>query len=620
TIYSAYIDLFDNSFDDNKTNVLNGYAKLAFDFGRLKVISQLGVDYNEGYRDLFYPRTIMENISFASNYYGFNQRLLFNNILTYDVKLPAQHTLFLEAGQNLQWDLYKYNNAYAYRGVNDFIKLNLLASDPKKDNYLNPTAFPGELVYKFLDRTKQNQVSFFGRGSYNYQQKYTLSLLLRADASSNSQPTSRWLFTPVVSAGWNVKNSLLTENTIFNEFNVRASAGRQGRLNAFDNFSQGPQYTSDITFTGHVTAAGYNSFATLSRPYNFGWVGYGIPWAYTDQLSIGVDLAFYNKRLRVAADWYTKTDKNQLLGIPSFAEFGYNKSYEAGMSVNNTGVEMIVSADILPKDNDRFGWSSSLNINHNRNRLKALPRNLDEIVIEDRKLKVGHPVDQYWLLQNDGIYEADSDVPLVNGSPLKYNSITLHAGDPIWRDVNGDQHIDDDDRVLLGNILPKVAGGFVNDFSYQNWSVNVNLYFNLGRNLINQEVANRFDFINREGNNNIESVKEITFWEKHGDYSKYPLYNPWSSVMPYRADQDLFLENASFLKLRTVSLGYDLTSWLKKQNSKISGIYIYGSAHNLFTITGYSGRDPELVNYTGYDTGYGIPIPRTYTLGIKMKL
>jgi hypothetical protein len=120
--------------------------------------------------------------------------------------------------------------------------------------------------------------------------------------------------------------------------------------------------------------------------------------------------------------------------------------------------------------------------------------------------------------------------------------------------------------------------------------------------------------------NDMGSVKEITFWEKRGDYSKYPLYNPWSPVIPYRVEQDLFLEKASFLKLRSMTIGYDLSSWIKEKFSKNERVYIYGSATNLFTISSYSGRDPELVDYTGYDNGYGMRIPTTYTIGVKLDL
>jgi len=619
SVYSEYMDRYNNGFDDNYTNIIQGNAKLVFDFDKFKYTTQLVADYNEGYRDIFYPRTLLEGNSYASNYYGFNQRLIFDNFLSYRWDIDEKQQLFFQGGNVLQWDTYKYNYAYAYKGVNDFIKLNLLNSDPNSDDYLVPTAFPRQLVYKFIDRTKHNLVSFYGKASYKYD-AYTLSVLLRTDGSSNAQPTKRWLFTPAVSFGWDMKSGLLEQNETWSTFNLRVNAGRLGRLNTFDNFSQGPSYTADVTFTGNVTVPGYNAFAVLTRPYNFGWVGYGIPWAYTDQLDAGLDIGLLGNRFTATVDVYLKEDKNQLLGIPAYAEYGYKTSYEPGMAVRNTGIDLLLSADILSKTTSKFGWSASLNFNFNRNKLTSLPRGLEELVIGNRLLRVGAPVDQYWLLTNDGIYSTDGEVPQVEGRPRTYNGIVLQAGDPNWRDLNGDNRINDDDKSLTGNIFPKVAGGFNNQFSYRNWSLGINFYFNLGRNVINEEMANRFDFINREGVINMASVKEITFWEKRGDYNKYPLYNPWSTVIPYRTDQDLFLENASFVKLRTLSIGYDLSNWLKQKSSKLNGLYIYGTANNLFTISPYSGRDPELVNYSGFDSGYGMAIPRTYTIGFKMDL
>lgn len=616
--YDAYLAQFNKGFDDNFNNLVQGHGKLVFDLGDFNVVSRLAVDYNESFRDLFYPRTLMEGNSYASNYYGFNQRLVFENYITYNHVFNRKHIIHAEAGHSTQWDNFKYNNAYAYKGVNDFIKLNLLESDPNNGNYLNPLAFPKPLVYKFLDRTRQNLVAVYAKGDYSFDDKYSVSLLLRADASSNAQPTSRWLFTPVLSVGWNIKKDLLLTDALFSEFKLRASAGRLGKLNSFDNYSQGPQYTVDAGFTGNLTVPGYNAFAVLSRPYNFGWVGYGIPWAYTDQLNIGTDFSFGKNRFRGSVDWYTKNDKNQLLGVPAFSEYGYSQSFEPGMNVNNMGVDFMFGADILKPVTKGLSWTATLNFNLNRNRLTALPGGRDEIVIGNRLLKVGKPVDQFWLLTNEGIYAADKDVPQMNGQAMTYNGIALHGGDPRWKDLNNDNRIDNNDKTLMGNSLPKVAGGLQNQFSYKGWNLGIDLYFNLGRKLINQEMANRFNFINREGTTTMSSVKEITFWEKRGDYSKYPLYNPWSTVIPYRSDQDLFLENASFLKVRTISLGYDLSALLK--NKGIGKLYVYGTLNNLFTITPYTGQDPELVDYTGYDAGYGMPIPKTYTLGVRMDL
>ncbi|MCX2573178.1 SusC/RagA family TonB-linked outer membrane protein [Pedobacter sandarakinus] len=621
--YASYLDQHSKGFDDNKTNSIQGYAKLQANIGKIEVSSSFNVDYNEGYRDVFYARTLMQGTSYASNYYGFNQRLLLDNKASYNLNIASTHDFHFELGQSMMWDLYKYSNAYAYKGVNDYIKINLLDSDPKKDgadnpNYLNPVAFPKELTYRFLDKTVDNLLSFYGKVNYSFQDKYFLSAIMRLDGSSNSQITKRWFYSPTVSAAWNLKNEFLRDETSINDLVFRVSAGRIGRTFTYDSYAQGPQYTASVGYTGNLTVPGYNAFGVLTRPYSFGWVGYDIPWSYADQLNIGADVAMLNNRLHVAVDFYTKAEKNQLLGIPSYAEYGYKQAIESGMALTNTGVDLTVSAQVISKS--KFSWNTALNLNHNQNNLTALPRGLNEIVIGNRFFKVGSPVDQYWLLENEGIYTADSQVPVVNGQPIKYNGTALKAGDPRWKDQNGDNIIDEKDKVLKGHSMPVLAGGFNNAFKYGNWSLNTNLYFNIGRKLINQEMANRFDFINREGNTDITSIKEITFWEKRGDYSKYPLYNPWSTVIPYRVDQDLFLENASFLKLRSVSVGYDLGAFLKKKNMKVNKLFVYASANNVFVITPYTGQDPELVSYDGYDTGYGQPIPRTYTLGVKMEL
>jgi hypothetical protein len=445
------------------------------------------------------------------------------------------------------------------------------------------------------------------------------SLQLRSDGASSAQPTKRWFYSPVASAQWNIAKDMASSS--ISALTLRASAGRIGRMQSFDQFSQGPQYTAQIGYSGNVNSPGYNGFSVLTRPYSAGWIGYDLPWAYSDQLNLGLDFGF-NKRVTASLDFYTRNDKNQMFGIPSLLEFGYSQEHKSGMSINNTGIDLTLTASILP-ETQPFSWTSSVNVNYNTNKLKDLPGGLSQQQIGNRLLKVGESVDQYWLLQNEGIYTSDESVPgFGTDRVLSYSTGNpFRGGDPKWKDVNGDFIINDDDRVLEGHYLPVAAGGFDNRFKLKNWDLNINLYYNIGRDLINQEMSKRFDFINQESGRDINSVKEITFWEKRGDYNKYPLYNPWSLVLPYQSEQNLFLEDASFLKLRAVSVGYDLGQLLKKKNkTKVSRLYVYGTANNLFTLTSYSGRDPELVGFTGFDSGYSLPIPRTYTVGVKMDL
>src|SRR5690606_16275252 len=167
-VYSQYLNQFDNGFDNNATNSIQGFANLDFIFSKLTVSSKLSVDYNEGHRDIFYPRSLMDEVNFASNYYGYNQRLIFDNSVRFDWRINERHSLLLRGGGILNWDTYKYNYAYGYRGINDFIKLNLIEADRNNSNFLNPSGFARQLVYKFLDRTRQNLVSFYGKADYSF--------------------------------------------------------------------------------------------------------------------------------------------------------------------------------------------------------------------------------------------------------------------------------------------------------------------------------------------------------------------------------------------------------------------------------------------------------------------
>ena len=616
-VYGKYLNEFDKSFDNNFNNVLEGFFKLGLKHNRISYSGQFGVDYNEGYRDIFYPSTILENNNFASNYYGYNQRLFVNNKLNYDIESGANY-FFFELGNSLIWDNYKYNYAYAFKGVNDFIKINLLQSDPNNSDHLNPSSFPKQLIYKFLDRTKHNMVNFHGKASYTYDGIYTADVTLRYDGSSNAQPTSRWFLSPSLSLGWNGKKAVFEDQEHISNFGIRASAGRLGVYNVFDNYSQGPSYTAAIGYTGNATLPGYNGFAVLVRPYDIGWVGYDIPWSYLDQANLGLDLGFTNRNIQLGLDAYIRDNKEQLVILPGQKEFGYQYQYASGMNVRNMGIDLSVSGDVV--SNSNFQWNSGLVLGVNNNKLLALPNGLDQVEIGNRLLKVGERIDAFWIYENQGIYKTDAEVPETAGRKMTYNGITLKGGDPIWSDTNKDNQITKEDKVLQGNILPKLSGTWNNRIAYQNFDLNLNFYFNLGRKIINQEMANRFNFIENENSSNINSIKEITYWEKRGDYSQYPLYNPWSSVSPYQENQSIFLENGSFLKLRTVSLGYSMKDILQDKLGKNSDLYIYLNAQNLFTISSYSGRDPELVNYLGYDNGYSMPLPRTFSLGFKLKL
>ncbi|RFS21820.1 SusC/RagA family TonB-linked outer membrane protein [Chitinophaga silvatica] len=623
--YAAYLNEFNQSFDNNRVNVLNGFFRLKAQFSKdWNFTSSLYADYNEGTRDLFYPGTIMETVNYVSNYFGYNQRVGISNSLNFHHLFNNRHELSLEAGQIFESDYNRYNYSYAYNGPNDQIKLNLVYSDPNQGNYLNPVAYKFAVTSMFLDKQRHRLLSFYGRAAYKFDKYLDFSVLLRTDGSSSAQPDNWWYTSPTFSLGYNLKNALQPDINWLSDLRLHASWGRIARLFTDDKFGEGPQYTSDLFYSNNTYLYSYNALPAISRPYSTGYIGTGIKWPYSDQLDLGLDAALLNHRVNLAFDFYNKIDNNMLLNIPGGYEYGYTSFYKNGLKVRNRGIDVSIQVNALSSAS-ALQWIPYANLNYNQNTLLALPGGVQEMVVGSgvnaRKLMVGKAIDQFWLLENHGIYNREKDIPVDPKTQrrLNYKSMPISAGDPIWKDTNGDYSITDDDKVMKGHYLPTISGGFGSNLTYHNFTFSFSFYFALGRQILNQDMANRLDFVNHEGQISMEAIKEITFWQKVGDYNRYPLYDPWSKVVPYRVDQDLFLENGSYLKLRNVSLQYDLTKlrgWSKR--SPIHGLTVYGTASNLFTITPYSGRDPELVYFNGVDNGYGLPNAKTYTLGVKM--
>ncbi|WP_316814072.1 SusC/RagA family TonB-linked outer membrane protein [Pedobacter heparinus] len=618
TNYSAFLSESANGTDLNRSTLLNGNLTLSANLKRLKLSSSLLFDYNEGIRDYFVPSTLMSGASFVSTYFGYNQRLIVNNAASYDFDLNNKdHQLTAQIGQQFQSDTYKYNYTKGYNGPNDFIKIIQVLGNIREDDYLN--AYPDFYVFRFLDQTKSNLFSLYANANYKYKDLFDFNAIVRRDGASNGQPDSRWVTSPSFSGTWHIGKSLLNNHKTINSLDLNAGWGRIVRLFSDDRFAAGPQYRSEAGFPSEPTIPGYVGIITASRPYTSGYVGYGIPLPYADRTNVTLSSTMFNNRLSLALTAYNRDDKRQVINTPVPQELGYTSEYKSGLEINNKGLELLVNADVV-KTKNGFSWATGLNASYNKNKVAALPGGMKELVYQNNKLEVGKSVGSYWLYTNVGIYNTDAEVPTnpSNNQKINFGGIPLKAGDPKWIDYNNDYRIDDKDKVLTGDRLPKLTGGWNNTLSYKNFDLNLNIFFAVGQKAINSFDAGRYDFVNRESANNITAVREIYSWQAIDGVKTYPIYNPWSAAVPYRQDQDLFLENASYLKLRSATLGYNFTSMLSK--SGIKKAYLYATGMNLFTLTKFTGLDPELVNYTGLYDGANITIPRTFVLGFKLDL
>lgn len=619
-VYGNYLHEFDEAIDDNLVNSIQGYFSVGAKLSNFSFLSKLSVDYNEGLRDAFWPTQLLSGNNFVSSYFGYNQRLMVNNSASYTFPVDEDNAIDFEVGQSYQADINKYDYAFGYNTPNNFIKFRTTKINDGGDyvSIFNMQYFP------FSAKLNQRLASFYGQVNYSYKDYLKLTALVRRDGSSNIQQDQRWITSPIFNLSWDVRKSLMPASSTLTNFELRASYGSFGVPYQTDIFSKGPRYVIDASWPADPAIGSYVGIAASSRPYTQGWAGYGIGWQKSDKMNLGVDLGFVNNRILLSIDIYNEDNKNQLLPVPVPKELGYTSAYKSGMTVNNKGLDLSLTGKLIEQAAENgFNWTTNFNLGLNKNRLTALPDGLQSIVIGDRKLEIGKAVDGFWVLQNKGIYDDASKIPVnpKSGVRQSFNGLLLNAGDPNWADLNGDYDINDDDKVIEGHSLPTITGGFSNDFRYAGFNLSFQLYFALGQKLIDRQIANRLDFINTEGSRDLTTVKEITYWQKNFEASDYPLYNPWSNVIPYRYDQNLFLKDASFMKLRSLTIGYDLNHKHQKgARNKAKSALLYISATNLFTISSFKNGDPELVDYQGYYTGYNQLLPKTYTVGLRMDL
>lgn len=616
-IYNLFLNDNKLTIDDNSTKAVNGNILLSVKANKFSISSNIIFDYNEGVRDYFVPSSLFDGASFISNYFGYNQRIVQNNNIAYGIDINDVHSINFDIGQTYQGDIYKYNYSRAYDGPNDQMRLKMVEGDPKSSNYLNTIAKGNFYVFRYLDKEVNNLLSVYASAKYSYKNLFTLAALVRRDGASNGQPDSRWVTSPSFSASYNLKNQFLQETENVDDLVIGAGWGKTVRVFLDDRYAAGPQYRSENGWFEEPTIPGYGPVMGINRPYESGYIGYGIKLPYAERFNMTLDGTLFKNRLNFGLTLYNRNDKNQLIGLTVPQEMGYSVEYKSGMEVNNKGLEVLINGHIL--DNKKgLRWTSGLNLSYNKNKLQKLPNGLEEVVIGENKLQVGKSIGSYWVYNNVGIYDNATSVP----SGRTFNGIPMKEGDANWNDIDGNNRIDNRDKILTADRLPKIVGGWNNNISFKGYDLNFNFIFAQGHKILNQYEATKYGFINREAGNDIYSVKEVSSWQKFDRTKEYPIYNPWSDVNPYRVDQDLFLEDASYLKLRSITLGYDFKNaqLFKNSTDKFKRIYLYVTAMNVWTLTKFSGVDPELVNYNGYYDGANLTIPRTYVVGVKLDL
>ncbi|WP_346883797.1 TonB-dependent receptor [uncultured Algibacter sp.] len=466
------------------------------------------------------------------------------------------------------------------------------------------------------------RIGSIGRLTYDYDGKYLLSASGRVDASNNFSKENLYAFFPSVSVGWNISDENFWSGlkSTVNNFKFRASIGTTGndRIPANSRFS--PVVTGFDANLGGALSPGF-------AQGNFG--NPSLKWETTTQRNIGIDLGFMKNKLTFTADYYDTDKKDLLLGIPINPSFGarsngirFQGSNQAIFNIGNlTNKGFEAALRYRPKvGNVRFNILSTFTTN--KNEVTSLDGNIDrqlfntniiqgDVTARAIGLQVGREAGSFLLFETDGVFNNQADVDAYNAQFGE----SVDLGDLRYVDSNGNGTLrDEGDRVYKGSGLPDYEIGFNVQATYKNFFFATNWYASVGNEAINSTRANAI----RAGRS-----RDLLFQYIEGSNENTPIpafTSRTAGNLNFNGSSDFFLEDASFIRLRNVVVGYTLP---KEVSEKIgfSRFNIYANAQNVLTITDYTGLDPEVggnnIQQKGIDRGL-IPITASFNLGLRL--
>ena len=616
----------------NPVNLWHPYATTRFTDKQNKAFNALGTAFIEYkiLKGLRFRSSINGNV-FNNRYsyyryknqgYGFNQSLngseatassgytinwLSENTLTYDKRFN-DHAFTLLAGYTAQKQSSEFQSATATNFPNDLVH----------------TLSAGSVTSGTSTISEWSMLSYLARINYNFRNRYFLTSTIRRDGSSRFGANHQWGYFPSVSAGWilSEENFMQARNAI-SLLKLRASYGVAGN-------NQIPNY-------GPISLLGASNYASGNTQQN-GLNILSIPnpdlkWEKTTQLNLGLDVGLWDNRVSISAEYYNSLTRDMLLNVPVPDISGFSTQLTNIGKMRNRGFELIAHTKNLTGS---FRWTTDLNFSLNRNRVLQLgPGNAPIIYSSNEtsvKIEVGQPVSNYYGYVFEGVYKNQAEI-----NKSVHESSTA-PGDPIIKDVSGDNSIGTDDRTIIGNYQPDFSAGMVNTFSYKGVELSVMLQGSFGGEIVNQNY--RFLGFMNSGRNLFAS--SYGFYRSEAEPGDGINPRPTITRKAYQsAFSTLWVEDASFIRIKNIRLAYTLPPVILKK-LPLDNLSVYINADNVKLFSKYTGYDPENTTYkatsysasgTDANTGtasssmpsgvmigfdYGsYPIPRVITIGIK---
>ena len=626
----------------NITNYFLGNTSLeATIIDGLKIKTNAGINYT-GYSGYYFQPSDGRIIAQygasagASGNAAYNQHInstfnwLWENTLNYD-KTFGKHTINFVGGVSEQENTY---NSMGASGI------------PPN----NTTMDLGQSTNVTFDKFGNGQVirslaSQFARLTYNYDGKYYITGTVRRDGSSQFAEGHQYGTFPSGAVSWKAKEESFLKNVDWlSDLKFRGSWGRVGNSQGITDFNYEALYSSgsapatsgNLGYPFGKTGSGngtYQGGVALVQPEND-----FLRWETDEQTDIGADMAFLHGDLTFTVDYFNRKSKDFLLNINVSPETGFTSLPENIGTMDNKGWEFALNYSHAASTD--FHYDLGLTLSFTKNTLTSLTsgttyvQNYGGLSLAASssgdwdsftRTYIGQPVGEFYGYKAIGIIQTQAQLDALNAKAGgQYHLATTVVGDRMYQDTNGDGKITADDQISLGSPQPKFFGGFTLGANYKQWDFNAYFYGVYGNKLLNYAESNLESFSAR-GSQSVENVSVQYYenaWTPSNPSNRYTRIEPNDANHGNLVPQSTWIENGSFLKLKTLTVGYTLPTDLAKKLT-LSKIRIYVASQNLFTITKYTGLDPEIGVQNGNATQNGVdngtyPSSRYFTIGLNV--
>lgn len=540
----------------------------------LKIIDGLLLNANYSYQTQNYSYKAYSSHQSQTNYRNGeanrnvteDYKQLFEIYANYDKTFAKVHKLGLMAGYS--WEENKTGDGFGAKGYNYY------NDDLWWNNIGMANSWDADPVWANTMSTVR-MISFYGRVNYSYDSKYMLQAALRRDGSSTFGANHKWATFPSVSAAWRITGEEFMKNQhVFDDLKFHIGWGQSGNAQGFDIYTSRFYYAAGARFdytdpeTGKIT-----SYKSLNAARN---VNDDLKWETTSMLNLGFDFSFLKGRLNGTIEYYSKTTKDMIWTYPVSTNIYPVGSMVANVGkMTNRGIELSINA--VPVQTKDFTWNTSMNFSHNKNKVVSLSNSEFNAGVLNRynpslpgastatiqRIMEGEPIGTFYMWEWAGYNDKGVSTFYVHDEKTgeRTGETTTTPGEK--------------DRTIVGNAQPSLTMGWNNNFSYKNWDLNMFFTGVFGQKIFDEPRAYFSNIANiAEGKNVLKSIIK----------DQKPTDNLAS--MP----SDRYLENGSYFRLSTLTLGYTFNHF----NGWLRSLRLYASCNNVFTITSYKGRDPEI--------------------------